>query len=180
MCSRCLLVVNDYIITIFPTNFCLFHVVDKAGYSSAFYCMLNTHYRILSCVQVGEIGTAVVGCRLTPRTTVMRCWLGVPVVRDIFDEFFILRVARQCSWTPSLSDGQPSGMEETLSFHQTWTWLSTEFMEKCSLRKFATLITEAACLACLGTKPDQSRKEWVAQLSPCVYSCKIRTRKHLI
>jgi len=32
--------------------FCLFHVVDQAGYSSAFYCMLNTQYRIISYSQM--------------------------------------------------------------------------------------------------------------------------------
>jgi len=32
----------------FSLIFCLFRVVDSAGYTSAFYCTLNTQYRIVS------------------------------------------------------------------------------------------------------------------------------------
>ena len=38
----------DLFLVLFSSIFCLFRVVDEAGYTSAFHCTLNTHYRIVS------------------------------------------------------------------------------------------------------------------------------------
>jgi len=39
---------HQFILSFLIFIFCSFRVVDKAGYPSAFYCSLNTHYRIVS------------------------------------------------------------------------------------------------------------------------------------
>ena len=51
---------HQFILLVSHFNFFLFRVVDYAGYPSAIYCTLNTHYRIVSYI----VDVAVIGCLL--------------------------------------------------------------------------------------------------------------------